>query len=174
MTLRQTSKFWISAGALFAALSVGLGAFGAHGLKDVIGKSFTPEKTASNDAEAGADEIELAPETRAQFIQRRLENWDTASRYQMYHALGMILVGLFCVVHNLKLCRIAAILFSIGIVLFSGSLYVLVLTNVKVLGAIVPLGGLSFIAGWLCFALAVWKAPLHSSTQPSPGDAGQG
>ena len=92
----------------------------------------------------------------------------------MYHALGMILVALSCVVHNSKLCRIAAILFSIGIVLFSGSLYALVLTNVKVLGAIVPLGGLSFIAGWICFALAVRKTPLHSCTQPNMGDAGRG
>lgn len=178
MTLGRTSKFWISAGALCAALSVGLGAFGAHGLKDVIGKSFTPKKTAStdtdSDVEAGTVEIELEPETRSQFIQRRLENWETASRYQMYHALGMILVALSCVVHNSKLCRIAAILFSIGIVLFSGSLYALVLTNVKVLGAIVPLGGLSFIAGWICFALAVRKTPLHSCTQPNMGDAGRG
>ena len=90
MTLGRTSKFWISAGALCAALSVGLGAFGAHGLKDVIGKSFTPKKTAStdtdSDVEAGTIEIELEPETRSQFIQRRLENWETASRYQMYHA----------------------------------------------------------------------------------------
>lgn len=160
MTFGRTSKFLIAAGALWAALAVGLGAFGAHGLKGVIAKTYSANEIASADSRAKSDGEESVVETKSQFVQRRLENWETAARYQMYHALGLIFVGMYCALHNHKLCRIAAILFSIGIILFSGALYILVLTNVKVLGAIVPLGGLSFIAGWLCLALAVYKSPL--------------
>ena len=168
MKLGRTSKFLIVAGALCSALSVGLGAFGAHGLKGVIAKTYSADEIGSDDStasEAEADGQEAAVETKSQFVQRRLENWETAARYQMYHAFGMIFVGLFCAMHDPKLCRIAAILFSIGIILFSGSLYALVLTNVKVLGAIVPLGGLSFIAGWICFALAAFKSPLAGRSE---------
>jgi len=173
MTLVGSSKFFIVAGALCAALSVGMGAFGAHGLKDVIAKTYTPAKLGqsepgqsdSSDQSESEDRpkaSEAPPETEAQFVQRRLANWDTGARYQMYHAIGLILVGLFCIGGNQKLCGTAALLFLVGIVLFSGMLYVLVLTNIKILGAIVPLGGLSFIFGWLCFALAIRKIPTGS------------
>ena len=168
MTLGGKSKFWIVVGALFAALSVGLGAFGAHGLKGVIAGTFVSaeqdkvESTVDSNMVSDTDtekalETDKDPETEKQYVNRRLENWNTGARYQMYHALGLIFVGLLYVSGNRTLCKFAAILFSIGIVLFSGMLYVLVLTNIKILGAIVPLGGLSFILGWLCFALAIGK-----------------
>ena len=70
-----------------------------------------------------------------------LDIFQTAARYQMYHALAMVLCAVL-------LARTAGWLFQIGIVLFSGSLYLLALTDVKVLGAITPLGGLGFLAGW--------------------------
>jgi len=67
--------------------------------------------------------------------------FETAARYQMYHALAMILCALL-------VARTAGWIFQVGIVLFSGSLYALALTDVKGLGAITPLGGVAFLAGW--------------------------
>lgn len=92
----------------------------------------------------------------------RLEWVETAARYQMYHALAL------CVVANLQAGfrrRIAGVSFVLGIVLFSGSLYLLAFTNVRWLGAITPLGGLAFIVGWLALLVsglvADRKSDLH-------------
>jgi uncharacterized membrane protein YgdD (TMEM256/DUF423 family) len=79
--------------------------------------------------------------------QEALEVFETAARYQMYHALAMVLCALV-------VARSAGWVFQGGIVLFSGSLYVLALTDLKWLGAITPIGGLGFLAGW---ALLAWR-----------------
>ena len=81
---------------------------------------------------------------------RALEIFATAARYQMYHALAMVLCALL-------VARTAGWIFQLGIVLFSGSLYALALTDVKLLGAITPLGGLGFLAGWGYLAWSAWK-----------------
>ena len=80
---------------------------------------------------------------------RALEIFETAARYQMYHALAMILAAVIAT----SGAKTAGWIFQVGIVVFSGSLYVLALTGVRWLGAITPLGGLAFLAGW---ALLVW------------------
>ncbi|XID93531.1 DUF423 domain-containing protein [Paenibacillaceae bacterium WGS1546] len=111
-------------GALAAMLSVALGAFGAHILEDHLSEYS-------------------------------LDVYGTGVQYQMFHSVGILLVALF--VDRLpspKLAAWAANLMLIGIVLFSGSLYALAFSGVKMLGAITPLGGVSFIAGWICLALA--------------------
>lgn len=82
---------------------------------------------------------------------RALEIFETAARYQMYHALGLILCGLLAT----RGSAIAGWLLQAGIVLFSGALYVLALSGVKGLGALAPLGGLAFMAGW---AYLAWSA----------------
>lgn len=112
-------------GAIFAFLSVALGAFGAHALKGRI----------------SADMLDV---------------FHTGVQYEMYHALALIAVGVM-----LKLgiggrsMHTAGWLFAIGIVLFSGSLYVLSTSGVKVLGAVTPLGGLCFLAGWVMFVIGI-------------------
>lgn len=116
-------------GALLAAAGVGLGAFGAHGLSDVLGS-------------------ELAPAER----ERRLDNWDVAVRYQMYHALGLLAAGILSRFNPSRALRWAAWLFLLGVAIFSGCLYVLVLSGIKILGAIVPIGGVAMIAGWIALA----------------------
>lgn len=115
------------AGAVAGFLGVGFGAFGAHALR-----------------------ARISPEMLAVF--------ETGVRYQMYHALALVLTSL---VTSLGVARMSAWLmtiagwsFIVGIVLFSGSLYALAVTGVTVLGAITPLGGLAFLAGWACLALA--------------------
>jgi len=77
---------------------------------------------------------------------------ETAARYQMYHALGMLAAGLWP--RPSRLAAAAGVLFAAGIVLFSGSLYALALSGARGLGAITPLGGAAFIAGWLALAAA--------------------
>jgi len=87
---------------------------------------------------------------------RALEVFETGARYHMYHALALIAAGLVAS-SAVRGAQLAGWLFQIGIVLFSGSLYALALTGVKGLGAITPLGGLAFLAGWLWLAWAAWR-----------------
>ncbi|MFP2926836.1 DUF423 domain-containing protein [Pyxidicoccus sp. 3LG] len=84
--------------------------------------------------------------------------FETGARYHMYHALGLVAVGLLGHFRPSPLLAGAGWSMLAGIVLFSGSLYALALSGTRVLGAITPLGGLGFLAGWLLFAMAAWRA----------------
>jgi uncharacterized membrane protein YgdD (TMEM256/DUF423 family) len=90
---------------------------------------------------------------RERLAPRALEIFETGARYQMYHALAMILAGVLVA----RGAATAGWLFQAGIVVFSGSLYALALSDVKVLGAITPLGGLAFLAGWVWLAWSAWR-----------------
>lgn len=83
-----------------------------------------------------------------------LEVFETGARYQMYHALGLLAVGLLAHLRPSGTVDAAGWALLTGIVLFSGSLYALALSGVRGLGAITPLGGVAFLAGWVLFALA--------------------
>ncbi len=85
-----------------------------------------------------------------------LDIFETGARYQMYHAVAMILAGLVAA-KGISGATTAGWLFQIGIVLFSGSLYALALTDVKVLGAITPIGGVAMLAGWVWLAYTAWR-----------------
>lgn len=82
--------------------------------------------------------------------------WQTAVTYQMYHALGLVLIGLLAKNFSINLNKPGWIMFA-GIVLFSGSLYVLSLTGIKTLGMITPIGGLCFLVSWLWLIVVVYK-----------------
>jgi uncharacterized membrane protein YgdD (TMEM256/DUF423 family) len=84
---------------------------------------------------------------------RALEIFETAARYQMYHALAITL----CAVLATSGARTAGWIMQAGIVVFSGSLYALALTDVKVLGAITPIGGLAFLVGWTWLAVSALR-----------------
>jgi uncharacterized membrane protein YgdD (TMEM256/DUF423 family) len=86
-----------------------------------------------------------------------LEVWKTGVTYQMFHATGLMVVGLVSGKIGGPLMTWSGWLMFIGIILFSGSLYVLSVTQIKVLGAITPLGGLSFLAAWILVIIAVNK-----------------
>jgi uncharacterized membrane protein YgdD (TMEM256/DUF423 family) len=126
----NTARMILAAGALCGLLAVAAGAFGAHGLRDSL------------DA-------------------YRLGIFDTAARYQMYHALALLGVGALAVQAKLPSRRLgtAALLFGAGIVLFCGSLYGLAFGAPKWTGAITPVGGLLFMAGWLTLAIAALGKP---------------
>ena len=94
---------------------------------------------------------------RARLEPRALEIFETGARYHMYHALGMILCAIIAA-SGLGGARTAGWILQAGIVIFSGSLYALALTDVKVLGAITPIGGLAFLAGWVWLAISAVRA----------------
>ena len=119
-------------GAISALIGVGMGAFGAHGLKAI-----------------------LSPEMLAVY--------QTGVTYQMWHALGLVNIALISQqVPESKLLSWAGWLMFIGILLFSGSLYLLVLLDLKWLGMITPLGGVSFIMAWLLIAIFAAQKQHHS------------
>lgn len=120
-------KIFFIAASLFGALSVGLGAFGAHALKNML-------------------------ETSGRF-----ETFETAVKYQFYHVLALLAVALLMFKIQNVLLYYAGWSFIAGIILFSGSLYILCFTGVTKWGAVTPLGGLAFIAGWILMLIACAK-----------------
>ena len=94
---------------------------------------------------------------KAHLAAEMLTVYKTGVEYHFYHALGLLLVGVLAVIMPNVYLKWSAIFLSVGIILFSGSLYALAVSGIKWLGAITPLGGLSFIAGWVFLFVAVWK-----------------
>lgn len=124
------------AAAVLGGLGVALGAFGAHWL------------------DGAAKHWGLATEEQT----KRLATWEVAVRYQMYHALALLAVGLLAMRGNNRWLGWSAKLFIVGVAIFSGCLYALVLSGVKILGAIVPIGGTCLIVGWILLAIAAGKS----------------
>lgn len=96
---------------------------------------------------------------RASLEPRLLEVFETAARYQMYHALALLAVAELADRRPSRAASAAGWLFVAGIVIFAGSLYALALTGVRALGAVTPLGGVAFLAGWAALAAAALRAP---------------
>ena len=84
--------------------------------------------------------------------------FETGARYHMYHALGLLAVGLFAMHRPSGMITASGWAMLAGIVIFSGSLYALSLSGVRVLGAITPIGGVAFLAGWVLFAIAAQRS----------------
>ena len=122
------AKLFLFLGGANAALVVILGAFGAHALKTRL----------------SSDMVAI---------------YHTAIQYHLFHALGLIAIGLLAAwLPGSSYLKWAGWTMLLGIVLFSGSLYVLSVTGMRWLGAITPLGGVAFIAAWVLFCVAVLKA----------------
>jgi uncharacterized membrane protein YgdD (TMEM256/DUF423 family) len=92
---------------------------------------------------------------RARLPAESLSVFETAARYQMYHALALLAVGWAVSRWPGSLAKVAGWCFLVGTLLFSGSLYALALTRIRWLGAVTPLGGMAFMLGWLCLVLSV-------------------
>jgi uncharacterized membrane protein YgdD (TMEM256/DUF423 family) len=121
------SKLFLILGSINAAAAVTMGAFGTHFLKTKI-----PEEM--------------------------LFVFQTAVQYHFFHSLGLLIVGLLTIYFNHdKYLEIAGWMMFIGIILFSGSLYILSTTNIRWLGMITPFGGTAFIISWVFIAISVWK-----------------
>ncbi|MCT7967137.1 DUF423 domain-containing protein [Laspinema sp. D1] len=97
---------------------------------------------------------------KPQLSERSMEIFETGAKYQMYHALALLFVGLVLSQTEIRWriwLRVAGFAFIAGVLLFSGSLYTLSLSGIKALGAITPIGGAAFLLGWGCLAVATWK-----------------
>lgn len=135
-------KAWIFRGTILAGLAVVFGAFAAHYLD-----SFCVEKYAEGESKMiGGMEVPLS--------YKRLEDFKTGARYQMYHALAIVMVGLLAKTSPSKSLSVAGWCFLLGIILFSGTLYLLTLTGQTFWGMITPIGGVFMIIGWGVFAKA--------------------
>ena len=122
-------KFWFVSAAISGFLSVALGAFGAHSLKNILdeyGKSI----------------------------------YEKAVLYQMFHTMALFVVGVLQHLAKETSFSIAGWGFLIGIVLFSGSLYLLAITDIKWLGVVTPLGGVAFLFGWFWLVLIFIKGHI--------------
>ena len=125
-------KGYLKTAAILGAITVAMGAFAAHSLKEII-----------SDYALGI--------------------FETGVRYQFYHVFALFIVGILYKEYPGKLLKWAGALFIVGIVLFSGSLYLLTAVKAMVqpgftwIGPITPLGGLCFILGWLCLFIAIFK-----------------
>ncbi|MGE3508632.1 MAG: DUF423 domain-containing protein [Vicinamibacterales bacterium] len=91
---------------------------------------------------------------RSRLTPEMLAVFETGVRYQLYHALALVALGAVSPMLGGRLPTIAGWAFTAGILLFSGSLYLLALTDIRILGAITPLGGVAFLIGWACVAIA--------------------
>jgi uncharacterized membrane protein YgdD (TMEM256/DUF423 family) len=120
---------WTAIGAVLMALAVGMGAFGAHGLRNRL------------------DAYSISVYEKAVF-------------YHFIHALGILVVSLLARTNAISISGQARVgwLFLIGMIMFSGSLYALALSGLRILGAITPIGGIAFIAGWLLLAYEAVRA----------------
>jgi uncharacterized membrane protein YgdD (TMEM256/DUF423 family) len=98
-------------------------------------------------------------------ISRRLANWETASRYLMYHALALLTVGLLAERRSHTSLRLAGWAMLAGTLIFCGCLYLLVLTGITALGRIVPIGGVLMIVGWALLAYAASSTTVDGSRQ---------
>lgn len=94
---------------------------------------------------------------KAQLSVEMLQIYKTGVEYHFYHALGLFLVGVLAISYPSKLLKWSAVFLTSGIVLFSGSLYLLAVSGISWIGAITPIGGISFITGWILIFIAVFK-----------------
>lgn len=94
---------------------------------------------------------------KARLSPELLATFEVGVRYQMYHALALLAVGWAATRWPGTAANASGWLFVAGTVIFSGSLYAISLTGLRWLGAITPIGGAAFLAGWLCLAWAAWK-----------------
>jgi uncharacterized membrane protein YgdD (TMEM256/DUF423 family) len=122
------NRTFLTLAAVFGFIAVGLGAFGTHALE----AHFTANPN-------------------------REPTYETAVQYQMFHVVGLIAIAWLDGHAQGRVAKMAGWLFIVGILLFCGSLYILAVFQISAMGAVAPLGGLSFLAGWVLTALSAWR-----------------
>lgn len=121
-------KLFLIISSISGMLAVALGAFGAHALKNKLQSEGT------------------------------LDTYQTAVQYQFYHTLALLAIAFLMTKYQSQWLNYAGYSMTFGILIFSGSLYILCFTGMKWLGAITPIGGLLFIAGWVCLLMTALKS----------------
>jgi len=120
-------KIFLLVGTIFGALGIGIGAFGAHALKKILLEN------------------------------QRLDVFETAVKYQFYHCFALLFLGLLLFRFNNEMLNWAGYLFIAGTIIFSGSLYILSLSNIAKWGAVTPIGGVLMILGWILLFSGILK-----------------
>jgi len=121
------NKFALLSGSVLGFLTVAIGAFGAHSLKNILESN------------------------------NRINTFETAVHYQAIHALALLIIGILASKLDSNLLSYSAYAFVVGTIIFSGSLYTLSITNITIFGAITPIGGLCFLIGWGVLFMAILK-----------------
>jgi len=121
------SRQFVLIAAILGFLGVAIGAFGAHGLESTLEENG------------------------------RVDTFETASRYHMYHAIALLGVAWLASWQPSRWVRWGGILITVGTVIFSGSLYILAVADLGFMGAIAPIGGAALLAGWGCIGYAAWQ-----------------
>ncbi len=122
------NRMFLTLAAVFGFVAVGLGAFGTHALD----AHFTANPN-------------------------RETTYETAVQYQMFHVVGLLAIAWLDTRAHSRITKTAGWLFTAGILLFCGSLYILAVFQISAMGAVAPLGGLSFLTGWVLTALSAWR-----------------
>jgi len=125
------ARIWIVVAALLGACGVSVGAYHAHGLQKTLEKSYTEEE-----------------------VTKKMDNCETAVRYQMYHVAALLAVGILGFSQRSRVLHVAGVFLILGVVGFSGGLYLIVFADNMIHWAIVPSGGLLLILGWVLLAVA--------------------
>lgn len=149
--MQNERLFWFRCGALLGGLAVVCGAFAAHGLEDRLLGLY-----------GGATKEILGEQIPAP--RKNLADFKTAAEYQMFHSLALLVLGLLPGSACRRCVNLAGWSFLLGILLFSGSLYVLVLTGITKLGMITPIGGVLFLVGWTSLLFAVGSSSPESGS----------
>ena len=122
---------------MICGTAVLLGAFGAHALENVLVDWYEAERAA-----------------------QKLDSWKTGVIYQVLHGMALLILGVLSRFHDSRLLRLASVMFLAGVLLFSGSLYLWVLTDFKPFVMVVPVGGVSFLLGWLLTTISPLENPF--------------
>ncbi|QDT82133.1 hypothetical protein Mal35_56260 [Gimesia maris] len=147
---------WSTIGAALGGLAVIIGAFGAHGVDGYFAEKY-----------AGQVKTVLGVEVPA--AEKYLNDFKTGAQYQMYHSIALLLVGFAGLTsQKKKLLNISGWCFLLGIIFFSGSLYVLTLSGQTFWGAIAPIGGTLLIVGWFSFAAGICSCGGNSTDVSGP------
>jgi uncharacterized membrane protein YgdD (TMEM256/DUF423 family) len=137
-----TARRIVAIAGILGATGVILGAYGAHGLEDVLQKN---------------------PAANAEWLVKRLDQFDVGVRYHLIHAVAMLALAALAPPLSSRALRWITGCWLVGVLIFSGMLYLLVLTNTPVLGAIVPIGGVFLIVGWIAVVVSAWRSSTDLS-----------
>lgn len=152
----KCSRCWLATGCIMAGLAVAMGAFAAHGIDTRFAEKYAGETRV-----VAGETIPLA--------RKYVDDFKTGATYQMYHALGLVLIGLISATRSSKLFSAAGWCFGLGILLFSGGLYLYTLTGNRLWGMIPPpIGGTLFIIGWGLLAAGCLTASTPAACETSP------
>ncbi|MDB4756680.1 DUF423 domain-containing protein [Mariniblastus sp.] len=171
-------KKWLSVGCLSGFLAVLFGAFGAHGIEQMLPTWYTysdlgDEETATTNQNSPVSNQHLREDLLNALLAQKLKTWTTGVRYHFYSTMAILAVGFAASIASRvsRSLEVAGVLLVLGLLGFSGSLYLLVVTKISVFGMIAAVGGTMQLAGWIMLGVGIWRSDWE---RVEPGTGGQG